>query len=68
MENLAVVGYDNTMYCDFAQNRLTSVDQSGEMLGLQATRLLIERIKGRTKSEHFVVTPRVVVRGSSGAR
>ena len=45
--DLAVVGYDNTTYCDLAQNALTSIDQSGQVLGLQAARLLIERIKGR---------------------
>lgn len=66
--DLAVVGYDNTMYCDLAQNSLTSVDQSGELLGLQSVRLLIERIKGRTDPEHFVVTPRVVARNSSADR
>ena len=45
--NLAVVGYDNTSYCDLAQNALTSIDQSAQVLGLQAARLHIERIKGR---------------------
>jgi DNA-binding LacI/PurR family transcriptional regulator len=67
-DDVAIVGYDNTMYCDFAQNRLTSVDQSGELLGLQAARLLIERIEGRTEAEHFVVTPRIVARASSRKR
>lgn len=64
-QDIAIVGYDNTMYCDFTQNRLTSVDQSGELLGLQAVRLLIERIEGRNQAEHFVVTPRIVARASS---
>ncbi|MEO7223972.1 MAG: LacI family DNA-binding transcriptional regulator [Devosia sp.] len=63
--DLAVVGYDNTSYCDLAQNALTSIDQSGQVLGLQAARLLIERIKGRDKSEHYMVTPRLVARTSS---
>ncbi|WP_395818022.1 LacI family DNA-binding transcriptional regulator [Devosia sp.] len=63
--DLAVVGYDNTSYCDLAQNALTSIDQSGQVLGLQSARLLIERIKGRTTAEHFVVTPRLVARNSS---
>ena len=63
--DLAVVGYDNTSYCDLAQNALTSIDQSGQVLGLQAARLLIERIGGREKSEHFMVTPRLVARASS---
>lgn len=64
-DHLAIVGYDNTSYCDLAQNSLTSIDQSGQVLGLQAARLLIERIRGREQGEHFVVTPRLVVRGSS---
>ncbi len=63
--DLAVVGYDNTSYCDLAQNALTSIDQSGQVLGLQAARLLIERIGGRDKAEHYVVTPRLVARASS---
>jgi DNA-binding LacI/PurR family transcriptional regulator len=66
--DVAVVGYDNTTYCDLAQNALTSIDQSGQVLGLQAARLLIERIKGRETPEHFVVTPRLVARASSGRR
>ncbi|MCX5494787.1 LacI family DNA-binding transcriptional regulator [Kaistia dalseonensis] len=63
--DVAIVGYDNTRYCDMAQNSLTSVDQSGQLLGLQAARLLIERIKGREKAEHLVLTPRLVARSSS---
>ena len=66
--DLGVVGYDNTSYCDLAQNALTSIDQSGQVLGLQAARLLIERIGGRDKPEHFLVTPRLVARASSAAR
>jgi LacI family transcriptional regulator len=67
-DELGVVGYDNTLFCDLAQNSLTSVDQSGQVLGLQAARLLVERINGREQGEHFVVTPRLVVRGSSRPR
>ena len=66
--DLAVVGYDNTSYCDLEQNSLTSVDQSGQVLGLQAARLLIERIEGRAAAEQFVVTPRLVARTSSRTR
>jgi DNA-binding LacI/PurR family transcriptional regulator len=66
--DLAIVGYDNTSYCDLAQNALTSIDQSGQVLGLQAARLLVERIKGRTTPEHFIMTPRLVARASSESR
>jgi LacI family transcriptional regulator len=67
-DDLAVVGYDNTSYCDLAQNAITSIDQSGQVLGLQSARLLIERIKGRDAAEHFVITPRLVARASSRAK
>jgi DNA-binding LacI/PurR family transcriptional regulator len=66
--DLEVVGYDNTSYCDLSQNALTSIDQSGQVLGLQAARLLVERIKGRTQPEHFMVTPRLVARRSTHPR
>ncbi|MBZ9936834.1 LacI family transcriptional regulator [Mesorhizobium sp. BR1-1-16] len=64
-DDVAIVGHDNTMYCDFGQNSLTSVDQSGRLLGLEAARRLIERIKGRQATEHYLVSPRLVVRRSS---
>lgn len=67
-DDVAIVGYDNTALCDLTQNALTSIDQSGQVLGLQAARLLTERIKGRTQAEHFVITPRLVARASSGRR
>ena len=64
-DDIAIVGHDNTMYCDLAQHRLTSVDQSGETLGIQAARLLVERVEGRSEAEHYLVTPRIVARASS---
>jgi DNA-binding LacI/PurR family transcriptional regulator len=63
--DLALVGYDNTSLCDLTPISLTSVDQSGQLLGLQSARLLIERIKGRVRAEHFVIPPRLVARSSS---
>lgn len=66
-DDVGIIGYDNSAPCAFTQNDLTSVDQFGREIGRQATRLLIERIEGRTQAEHVVVTPKVLVRGSSMA-
>ncbi len=65
--DVAVVGYDNTPYCALPQNSLTSVDQSGRLLGQQAAKLLLGRLGGRTASQHYIVTPSLVGRRSSGA-
>lgn len=64
-DNLAVISYDNTPYCALPQHALTSVDQSGRLLGQKATQLLLDRIAGRTMPEHFVVTPTLVARDST---
>lgn len=64
-DDVGIVGYDNTHACEYWQNSLTSVDQAGQALGLQAARLLLERINGRTEPEHFTLPPRLVVRRSS---
>jgi DNA-binding LacI/PurR family transcriptional regulator len=42
-----------------------AIDQSGQVLGLQAARLVIQRLTGRKSPEHFVIQPRLVVRNSS---
>lgn len=64
-DDLAVASYDNTPYCALPQHSLTSVDQSGRLLGRKATQLLLDRIGGRTEAEHFVVTPTLMARDSS---
>lgn len=67
-EDVSIIGYDNSPPCDLAQNRLTSIDQSGRRLGMEAARLLMERIEGRQAAEHLVVEPRLIVRGSTKIR
>lgn len=67
-EDVGIIGYDNSEPCAFSQNDLTSIDQAGREIGRQSVRLLIERIGGRTKAEHFVITPTVSVRGSTQLR
>jgi DNA-binding LacI/PurR family transcriptional regulator len=64
-EDLAIVGHDNTAYCALEQNSLTSIDQSGDRIGTHASRLLIERIKGRTSAEHILLQPTLISRLSS---
>jgi len=62
---LSIVGFDNTAFCRLEQNSLSSVDQSAEMLGESAARMLFERIDGRTDPQHVLLEPQMVVRRSS---
>ncbi len=64
-EDIGVIGYDNSAPCAFTQNDLTSIDQSGQQIGREAVRLLLERIGGRTTPAHVVLTPEIRPRGST---
>lgn len=66
--DLAIVGHDNTPYCALPQNDLTSIDQSGRLLGQQSAKLLLSRLRGRTAAQQYVVTPTLVARGSSSRK
>ncbi len=65
-ESLSVVGYDNVLASSLPQVALTTVDQSGLEMGTLATRLLIERIEGRTDPVSRLVQPSLVIRKTTG--
>lgn len=65
-EDLSVVGYDNSPIGALTPIALTSVDQSGLEMGAIAGRLLLERIRGRAEPRNEVLTPRLVVRRTTG--
>ncbi|MER8370806.1 substrate-binding domain-containing protein [Mesorhizobium sp. M1378] len=63
--DVAIMGHDNTAFCDLSIASMTSFDQSGPNFAQTPARLLIERIEGRTKSVFVTVAPKVVARGST---
>ncbi|MFK0287540.1 substrate-binding domain-containing protein [Streptomyces sp. NPDC090499] len=64
-EDLTVVGYDNIYTSTIGRVSLTTVDQSDRLTGATAAKLLLERLEGRVEPVHHVVSPRLVVRGTS---
>ncbi|MCP2032623.1 LacI family transcriptional regulator [Okibacterium sp. HSC-33S16] len=63
--DVSVVGYDDIDIASHPAVSLTSVNQSGEAMGEQAIRLLLERIGGRVESSSFRVRPELRVRHST---
>ncbi|MFK4639498.1 LacI family DNA-binding transcriptional regulator [Paenarthrobacter histidinolovorans] len=66
-EDLTVAGYDNIYVSAIGRISLTTVDQSGQLTGANSTRLLLERIEGRTQPAHYVIAPQLVPRHTSAA-
>jgi len=66
-EQVSIVGYDNSTLARLAHIDLTSVDQDAEQLAAHAVQVAADRLEnGRGAAEEFVLTPHLVVRGSTG--
>ncbi|HEY5664650.1 MAG TPA: LacI family DNA-binding transcriptional regulator [Ilumatobacter sp.] len=64
--DISLVGYDNTFVAALRHVGLTSVDQNRDRLGELAVETLVERVEhGRTAARHHVITPTLVVRGTT---
>jgi LacI family transcriptional regulator len=66
-EDISIVGYDNVPATALPPISLTTVDQSGVQMGRQAAELLLSRIEGRSKSEHILIPPSLVIRKTTAA-
>lgn len=67
-ENVSVAGSDNSPTSALAPISLTTVDQSGSRMGELAAEVLLERIEGRPDVRHELITPRLIVRSTTGLR
>ena len=63
--DISIVGYDNSMLSGLSLVSLTTIQQPLEELGAQATRLLLERLAGRTTHENIELAPTLIVRDST---
>ena len=64
--DLSVMGYDNSHLARLRHLSLTSIDQAAAELGRLAIDRILERIEtGRTEAIHNIITPSLVVRGST---
>jgi len=68
-EDIAVVGYDETVWSQHMDPPLTTVMQPGYEMGQIAAKMLIKRInaKRRTKPETVVLEPQLIIRKSCGS-
>ena len=64
-EDVAVVGYDNTILASAGSIGLTSVDQSRAHHGNLALDMVLERINGREPLRHHTFVPQLIVREST---
>ena len=66
-QDISVVSYDNTYMAEMAMPKLTSVDYNYEEYGRKLIDTAIAMIEGRKTGQLRMVTPTLVVRGSSGS-
>jgi LacI family transcriptional regulator len=67
-DDISLAGYDNTTFAALGPISLTSVDQAGHHIGVNAARLLMDRIADRTRPTSQVkLSPTLVVRRTTAA-
>jgi LacI family transcriptional regulator len=61
--DISVAGYDNTTFAAFGPISLTTVDQAGHQIGVDAARLLLDRIADRSRpTAQIKLSPSLVAR------
>jgi LacI family transcriptional regulator len=65
---VSVTGIDNAPYGEYAEPALTTVDTQSERMGELGTQKLIDALAGHGDTEHLILEPRLIVRGSTAAR
>ncbi|MEV6636938.1 LacI family DNA-binding transcriptional regulator [Actinoplanes sp. NPDC051470] len=67
-DDISLAGYDNTMFAAFGPISLTTVDQAGHQMGVNAARMLLDRIADHTKPTAQVkLSPALVTRRTTAA-
>jgi DNA-binding LacI/PurR family transcriptional regulator len=64
-EDVAVVGFEDSVMARYAQPPLTTVRQPIEEMGRQATRLLLARMAGEPTGMHLILDVELVLRASA---
>jgi DNA-binding LacI/PurR family transcriptional regulator len=65
-KNVSVVGFDDIRMASQWNPSLTSVSQPFRRLGFIAAQTLIDKIAGKEVEQQVILSPRLVVRGSTG--
>lgn len=64
-EDVAVIGFNNTVFSEMADPPLTVVDNKEEMTGITLSRAIVDLLKGRDIPPQTTLYPELVIRGSA---
>ena len=67
-QDLSVIGVDNIFLCDYTCPSLTTIDQPIREIGMQAVRMLFDRIENKTNTSPLekILPSKLILRESTG--
>ena len=66
-QDISIIGYDNIIYNDFLETKLTSVTSEKKKVAYWSVKLLLDRIKNEDKEfKNIIILPKLRIRESSG--
>lgn len=65
IEDIAVVGFNNTPLAEYQTPSLTSVDINAKEIGYYTAKLLIDKLKSNIKETHYIVGTNLIEREST---
>lgn len=67
VKDYSIIGYDNLLMTAFTDPSLTTIDQFSKQIGISATNILLDLIKGRkVEKRKVLIKPKLILRETTG--
>lgn len=64
-QEIALVGFNNTLLAEYQKPPLTSVDINAEKIGYYSAKLLVDKLENKTAETFFIIETNLIERGST---
>ena len=64
-DDVAVIGFNNTVFAEVSDPPMTVIDNKEEMTGIALARAMVDVLRGRDIASHTLLYPELIRRGTA---